>query len=78
MLVDELSLDRNEPSPVSNAGITRNQKYEDVYLKRFEVFMEHEKIWNRYHKVNAKLRDCILLMVASQKKATLHTIYPVR
>ncbi len=41
--VDEPPLDGNELPQVRNACITRNQRYEDVYFKLFQVFREHEK-----------------------------------
>ncbi len=77
MPVDEPPPDRNEPPQVRNVRITRNQRYEDVYFKLFQVFREHEREWDRYHKVNAKFRERIQSTVAQQKKATLRTIYPV-
>lgn len=78
MPVDEPPPDGNEPPQVRNARITRNQRYEDVYFKRFQVFRENERKWDRYHEVDAKLRERIQSTVAPQKKATLRTIYPVR
>ncbi len=43
MPVDEPPPDRDEPLQVRNARITRNQTYEDVYFKLFQVFGEHER-----------------------------------
>ncbi len=78
MAVDEPPPDGNEPPQVRNSRITRNQRYEDVYFKLFQVFREHERKWDRYHEVDAKLRERIQSTVAPQKKATLRTIYLVR
>ncbi len=78
MLVDEPLLDGNKPPQVQNARITRNQRYEDVYFKLFQVFRGNKKKLDRYHEVDAKLRERIQSTVALQKKATLPTIYPVR
>ncbi len=49
MGVDEPPPDGNKPLQVQNAFITRNQKYEGVYFKLFQVFREHERKWDRYH-----------------------------
>ncbi len=76
--MDEQPLDKNKLPQVRNACITRNQRYEDVYFKLFQVFREHEKKWDRYHEVDAKLRERIQSTVAPQKKAKVRTIYPVR
>ena len=78
MPVDEPPPDGNEPPQVRNARITRNQRHEDVYFKHFQVFRENERKWDKYHKVDAKLRERIQSTVAPQKKATLRSIYPVR
>ncbi len=78
MQVDELFPDRNESPQVWNASITRNQRYEDVYFKLFQVFREKKRKWDRYHEVDVKLRECIQSTVAAQDKATLRTIHPVR
>ena len=43
MLVDESLSEGNEPPQVWNAHITKNQRYEDVYFKLFQVFRENEK-----------------------------------
>ncbi len=43
MPVNERPLDNNEPPQVRRAHITRNQRYEDVYFKLFQVFRENEK-----------------------------------
>ncbi len=43
MPVDEPPPDGNKPPQVRNACITRNQRYEDVYFKLFQVFREHER-----------------------------------
>ncbi len=56
MPMDEQPPDGNELAQVQNAHITWNPKYEDVYFKLFQNFSEHEKKWDRYHEVNAKLR----------------------
>ncbi len=76
--LDEPLPNGNKPSHVRNALITRNQRYEDVYFKLFQVFREHERKWDRYPEVDAKLTERIQSMVAPQKKATLRTIYLVR
>ena len=78
MPVDEPLLDGNELPQVWNARIMRNQRYEDVYFKLFQVFKENQKKWERYHEVDAKLRERIQSTVAPQQKAMLRTIYPVR
>ncbi len=56
MPLDEPYPDGNEQPQVRNACITRNQRYKDVYFKRFQVFREHERKWDRYHEVDAQLR----------------------
>ncbi len=43
-----------------------------------KVFEENKRKWDRYHEVNAKLRERIQSTVAPQKKTTLCTIYPER
>ena len=73
MPVDEPPPDRNEPPQVRNARITRNQKYEDVYFKLFQVFKEHKRKWDRYHEVEAKLRKRSKSTIAPKKKPTLRT-----
>ncbi len=78
MPVDEPLPDGNKPLQVRNARITRNKRYGDVYFKLFQVLREHERKWDRYHKIDAKLREPIQSTVAKQKKATLRTIHPVR
>ncbi|MCJ1263357.1 hypothetical protein MMC22_003227 [Lobaria immixta] len=78
MPVDEPLLAGNEPSQARNARISRNQRLEDVYFKRFGVFRENERKWDRYHEIEAKLRERIQSTVVPQKKATLRTIYSVR
>ncbi len=78
MPVDEPPRDGNEPPQVQNARITRNQRYKDVYFKLFQVFKEHERKWDRYYNVDAKLRERIQSTLASQKKTTLLTIYLLR
>ena len=78
MPIDEPFPDRNKPLQVENACITRNQRYEDVYFKLFQVFRENERKWDRYHEVDTKLRERIQSTVAQQNKATLRTIYPIR
>ncbi len=76
--IDEPPPNGNKPPQVRNARITRNQRYKDVYFKPFQVFREHEKKLDTYHEVDAKFRERIQSTVALKKKATLHTIYPVR
>ena len=78
MPVDEPPPAGNEPPQARNARISRNQRLEDVYFKRFGVFKENERKWDRYHEIEAKLRERIQSTVAPQKKATLRTIYYVR
>ncbi len=78
MPVDEPLPDGNKPPQVRNACVTRNQRYEDVYFKLFQVFREQERKWDRYHDVDAKLRERIQSTIVPQKKTTLRTIYPVR
>ncbi len=78
MPIDEPFPDRNKPLQVENACITRNQRYEDVYFKLFQVFRKNERKWDRYHEVDTKLRERIQSTVAQQNKATLRTIYPIR
>ena len=78
MPVDEPFLDGNKPTQARDTRVTRNSRYEDVYFKLFQVFRKNEKKLDRYHEVDAKLRDRIQSAVALKKKATLRTIYPVR
>ncbi len=78
MPVDKVPPDGNEQPQVQNVCITRNQWYEDVYFKLFQVFREHERKQDRYHKVDVKLIEPIQSTVVPQKKVTLRTIYPVR
>lgn len=42
------------------------------------MFKEIERKWERYHELEAKLKERIQSTVAPQKKATLRTIYSVR
>lgn len=77
MPIDEPPPNRNKLSQIRNAHITRNQKNKDVYFKQFQVFRENKKKWDKDHIVNIKLREYIQSIVATQKKATLCTIYPV-
>ena len=77
MPVDEPPPNRNKLLEIWNAYITRNYKYDNIYFKRFQVFEENKKKWDRYHKANAKLRECVELTIALQKKAMLRTIYLV-
>ena len=76
--VDEPPPDGNKPSLFWNARITRNQRYEDVYFKLFQVFRENEMKLDRYHEVDDKLRKRIQSTVARQMKAMLRNIYLVR
>lgn len=78
MPIDEPLSDRNKPTQVLNAYITRNQRYEDIYFKRFQVFKKNKKKGVRYPKFNAKFKECIQSTVTPQKKATLCTIYPIQ
>ncbi len=43
MPVDEAPPDENKPPQVGNACVTRDQRYEDVYLKLFHIFREHKR-----------------------------------
>ncbi len=43
MPVDEAASDKNEEPEIQNAGIMRNQRYEDVYFNPFQVFRENER-----------------------------------
>ncbi len=74
MPVDKPPPDGNEPPQVRNARITRNQRYEDVYFKLFQVFGEQERKWERHHKVDFKLRERIQSTVAPQKKEILRAL----
>ncbi len=77
MPVDKLSPEKNKLPQVRNTHITRNQRYEEVYFKLFQVFREHKKKCDRYHEVKVKLRERIQLTLAPQKKAKLRIIHPV-
>ena len=78
MPVDEPAPAGHEPPQVRNARISRNQRLEDLYFKRFQVFKEYERKWDKFHDIEAKLRERIQSTVAPQKKATLRSIYSVR
>ena len=78
MPVDEAPSDKNEEPEIQNAGIMRNQRYEDVYFNPFQVFRENERKWDRYHEVDAKLIERIQSTIALKRIATLRTIYPLR
>ena len=69
--------DGNKPPQVLNACLTRNQRYEDVFFKLFQVFRENKRKLDRDHEVDAKFRERIQSTVALEKKATLRTIYSV-
>ena len=78
MPVEELLPEGNKSPQVQSDRITRNYRHVNVYFKLFGVFKKNKKKWDKYHKVNTKLRECIQSTVAPQKKATLHSIYPVQ
>ena len=59
MPVDKLLFDRNKPPQVWNTHIMRNQRHEDVYFNHFQVFKKNKRKWDKYYKVNAKLKECI-------------------
>ncbi|MCJ1467842.1 hypothetical protein MMC07_006467 [Pseudocyphellaria aurata] len=76
--LEELAPEGNEPPGVRNARLNRNLPEEDLFFKRHTIFRENERKWDKFHEVQAKLRERILLTVAPQKKASLRTIYSVR
>ena len=78
ILVEEPLLKRNKPPQVRNACIIRNHRYKNIYFKLFRVFRENKKKWDRYHKVEAKLKKRIQSMVAQQKKTMMRSIYLVQ
>lgn len=59
MPVDKPPPAGNKPPQAQNARVSRNQRLKDVYFKLFGVFKENERKWDRYHKIDAKLRERI-------------------
>ncbi|MCJ1462703.1 hypothetical protein MMC07_001306 [Pseudocyphellaria aurata] len=75
---EEPAPEGNEPSAARKAWLGRNLHEEDLYFKRHTIFRENGRKWDKFHEVQAKLRERILSTVASQKKTSLRTIYSIR
>lgn len=56
---DEPPPEGNEPPQARNARVARNHRREDVYYKEFGIFKESERKWDKYHDIDARLRERI-------------------
>ena len=76
--VDEPPPEGAEPPQARNVCLSRNQRQEDLFYKDHASFSQNERKWDNAKEVEAKLRERILSTVATQKKASLRTIYSMR
>ena len=75
----------DEPAPVGaetpqarKARLARNQREQDMYYKDYTVYQGEKREWDKFHDVDAKLRERIQTTVAPSKKAALRRIFSVR
>ncbi|MCJ1423731.1 hypothetical protein MMC29_001615 [Sticta canariensis] len=68
--VDDTPLERPEPPQVREAREARNNRKEDIYYKDYSIFTEDERKWDRYHDIEAKLRERIK-STSQQRRTTI-------
>ena len=78
VLIEEPTPEEPKNNIVRAARLTRNQREEDRYYKRYSLYRDDKKDWSEYLKVESKLQEQIISSVAPSKRAPLQTIYSTR